>query len=92
MRPIDADELRKKAQWMEMPDNQGINFDVQAVSVLNIDYAPTIEIEPIKHGQWEKAGYGITERVRCSCCKSTDGAWMRPPFCSQCGAKMERTI
>lgn len=47
------------------------------------------EYFPLKHGQWEKVGYGITERVRCSYCKSTDGAWMRPPFCSQCGAKMD---
>ena len=43
MRLIDADALRKKAQWMEMQDYQGINFDVRAVSVSSIDLAPAID-------------------------------------------------
>ena len=49
MRLIDADELRKKAYWMKMFDNQGISYDVKAVSVSNIDFAPTIEaVEIVK--------------------------------------------
>ena len=39
-------------------------------------------------GEWETVGYGITERTRCSHCKSTDGSWGKPPFCNQCGADM----
>ena len=54
MRLIDADELRKKAQWMEMPDRQGINFDVRAVSASSIDLSPTIDAVPV---------------VRCKDCK-----------------------
>lgn len=47
MRLIDADELRKKAYWMKMFDNQGITSDVKAVSVSSIDFAPTIEAAEI---------------------------------------------
>ena len=47
MRLINADALRSKAQWMEMPDRQGINFDVRAVSVSSIDLAPTIDAVPV---------------------------------------------
>ncbi len=54
MRLIDADALKKKAQWMEMPDRQGINFDVCAVSVSSIDLAPAIDAVPV---------------VRCKDCK-----------------------
>ena len=43
MRLIDADKLREKAQWMEMLDNQGIIFDIRAVSVSSIDLAPTLD-------------------------------------------------
>ena len=43
MRLIDADALRKKAHWMEIPDWRGINFDVKAVSVSSIDLAPTVD-------------------------------------------------
>ena len=54
MQLIDADDLRKKAHWMEMFDNQGITFDVKAVSVSSIDLAPTVD---------------AVEVVRCKYCK-----------------------
>ena len=53
-RLIDGDELKKKAHWMEMLDNDGIPFDVQAVSVSSIDLAPTVD---------------AVEVVRCKDCK-----------------------
>ena len=61
MRLIDADALREKAQWMEMPDRQGINFDVRAVSVSSIDLAPTIDAVPV---------------VRCKDCKHWEDGWL----------------
>ena len=90
MRVIDANALREKAQWMEMPDNQGINCDVRAVSVSSIDLAPTIEAEPVRHGQWVYVGRG---RWECSECKHP---WPVPlaktptaNYCPNCGAKMD---
>jgi hypothetical protein len=71
MRLIDVDALREKAQWMEMPDNQGINFDVRAVSVSSIDLAPTIEAEPVRYGVWKPYQTPIETRQSgwiCTCC------------------------
>ena len=85
MRLIDADALREKAQWMEMSDNQGINFDVRAVSVSSIDLAPTIEAEPMRHGYWIEGRDG-------SCMCSECGKVSRYEigyYCSKCGAKMD---
>lgn len=55
--------------------------------------APSVDAEPVKHGQWEK----YTEMrgvLRCSVCKKVyiydewlaDGKWK---FCPNCGAKMD---
>ena len=96
MRLIDADALREKAQWMEMPDNQGINFDVRAVSVSSIDLAPTLDVEPVRHGRWIwSAENGWT----CSNCKFDCWHYSErfdpyaplpdAEYCPKCGAKMD---
>ena len=77
MRLIDADKLRKKAHWMEMFDNQGIAFDVKAVSVSSIDLAPTIEAEPVRHGQNENKKYHEVDEFRCSECGLHLEDWTR---------------
>ena len=84
---VNVDDLMKKAQWMEMPDNQGINFDVRAVTVSSIEDAPIIEVEPIKHGRWERTDDGA---AYCTACKRK----MNPSqygyaYCALCGAKMD---
>lgn len=65
MRLIDADALRKKAQWMEMPDHQGINFDVRAVSVSSIDLTPTIDAVPVIRCKDCRRRYDIDECPMC---------------------------
>ena len=42
-----------------------------------------------RRGRWETAGFGITERVICSNCRSSKGSYLKPPFCNQCGAIMD---
>ena len=49
---------------------------------------PAADVVERKRGEWETVGVGITERTRCSNCKSTKGSWSKPPFCNQCGADM----
>lgn len=56
MRLIDADELKKKARWMKIPDRSGINTDVRAVSVGNIDLTPDVDAVPV---------------VRCKSCRNS---------------------
>ena len=90
-RLISADELKKKAYWMEMLDNNGIPFDVQAVSVSSIDLAPTIEAEPVRHGKWipiidEYGTHSMLTGHKCSLCGRCEEK--EEPYC-HCGAKMD---
>ena len=89
MRLIDTDALRKKAQWVEIPDWRGINFDVEAVSVSSIDLAPTIEAEPVKHGRWiEHIDHEmLTGYDECSVCHF--GTIGQSNYCPNCGARMD---
>ena len=75
MRLIDADELIKS--------RFSIFDDDQVVDVEDILRAPTIEAEPVKHGQWIKVGDSSWECSAChevSCCKGN--------YCPDCGARM----
>ena len=88
MRLIDADELVEKAYWHgEHPTVDHLFAEgVDAVDVSDIDNAPTIEAEPVRHGRWERTSDGA---ARCTACKRK----MNPSqygyaFCGLCGAKM----
>lgn len=79
MRPIDADAL------LQLYENGGtLNLDSYNVPVpvvrQNIIDAPTIDCEPVKHGEW-------VDGLKCSECTLVD--WTRPNHCPNCGAKMD---
>ena len=81
MRLINADEL------MELYDCcDGLSVPI-AVVQQNIKDATTIDVEPVRHGRWERTSDGA---ARCTACKRK----MNPSqygyaFCSLCGAKMD---
>ena len=79
MRLIDADALR------EMCDSP-----YWCVWLSEIDDAPTIEAEPIKHGRWELRNDGSGT---CSECHFTQkNVWdydSHQNYCGVCGAKMD---
>lgn len=52
-------------------------------------FKPKSRFEEVKHGEWVKVGIGIAERIACSQCGSDRGSWQKPPFCCDCGAKMD---
>lgn len=102
MRPIDADEISKKAaelsrvyrrMYRQTKDNVWASRSDAVDHVMEMIYeAPTIEAEPVKRGRWiHHAGMNS----KCSCC----GRYFpvaefeqRPfdvNFCSHCGAKMD---
>lgn len=54
-----------------------------------LERVPAADVVEVRHGEWIKAGTGITERIVCSECNSSKGSYLRPPFCNQCGAKMD---
>lgn len=88
MRLIDADKL--KAEGYALHRLYQKDPDTIVSEVKNIDDVPTVEAEPIRHGQWIPVkGYeGLL--YRCSAC---DSFWshttIRAAYCKECGAKME---
>ena len=87
MRPIDADALLE--YWRDNGVKKYL-YDTRFV-LDSIDNAPTLDLEPVRHGRWEKRTYIIfdTERdgYHCTACRTT---WDTPtPFCPNCGAKMD---
>ena len=74
MRLIDADALIGKHE----PRGDGIYVDVW-----DIEAAPTIEAEPVKHGRWDEK----KRFVECSACG--ERRMITHNFCPNCGAKMD---
>lgn len=61
---------------------------VMAVDDLN--YLPTVEAEPVRHGYWIAQDEGRT-RYMCSECKSKNhGGYEK--YCPNCGAKMDKEV
>ena len=91
-RLIDANALVEKAYWHgEHPTVDRLFAEgVDAVDVSDIDNAPTIEAEPVRHGRWERTSDGA---AYCTACRRK----MNPSqygyaFCGLCGAKMDRRV
>jgi len=90
MRLIDADALLEKCN----KDRTSLKF---AVLTLILHYAPTIDAEPLKHGEWVHEGFDyMTEqecwsRLPCFCseCKQETKAYFHN-YCPNCGAKMDK--
>ena len=98
MRLIDADALKESMgepplNWNNLPEEIQEMFDWNNFTQL-IDDAPTIEAEPVRHGQWILPDV-CYEDIECSVCH----AYMPLPisfdyrptykYCPMCGAKMD---
>lgn len=98
MRPIDADELKTCAiEGLEKAWPYGGISEYTAVSVEDIDDAPTLDVEPVVHAHWVRScnswthdmyKYGSTIYV-CSKCRRYE--LCEEPYCN-CGAKMDEPI
>ena len=105
-RLIDANALIEKAYWHGERPDVGNPFaeGVEAVDVNDIDEAPTIEAEPVRHGEWidRYGGKYANHLWECSECKEK-ALWRfevdalgkeivvqdLSDFCPGCGAKMD---
>lgn len=90
MRLIDADALRE--DWLENGQNEYV-YDTNAF-LESIDEAPTIEAEPVRHGEWEPVLDSVRNLPtpvlsgwRCSECGRRIDIH-KEPYCN-CGAKMD---
>lgn len=82
MRLIDANAMR--TDWIENGENECV-YDTNAV-LDSIDRQPTIEVEPMRHGQWIPTRPYMYS-VKCTICGKT---WeLETPYCPSCGAKMD---
>lgn len=95
MRLIDADALKKDAREVTVFCDYGGESTFMAVDVENIDYAPTIDAEPVRHGRWI---HGFTFMplpegcmwANCSLCNADyRGLKEQANYCFNCGAKMD---
>lgn len=81
MRLIDADALLEKT-W-DADTRAGY---VQVVDVGDIEEAPTIEAEPVKHGKWD--GWKNSHCSECGCFCTLAYIKDYPDYCPNCGADM----
>ena len=93
MRLIDADAIKWKSHWWRYAS--GEEYEWEIIDKATIDNAPTIEAEPVKHGEWEAHKKTVGEMMyikgmKCSECNHTytiRGDWN---YCPNCGAKMDK--
>ena len=87
-----AEYLEKEAfkSWMKE------NITENPMILTAIDYAPSADVEPVRHGHWEEdvryraspLGIGCLIRYKCSVCGMF--ADQETKYCHNCGAKMEK--
>lgn len=83
MRLIDADALD---MYEALKSYYG---DAWRDAQKEIDNAPTVDAEPVRHGQWEYVDYGGFGNWHCSHCREiciTNGDY---DYCPNCGARMD---
>ena len=88
-RLIDANEILKS-------EHQHYDYwsDEYYVTVRDIENAPTVDAEPVKHGHWIN---DFSSPLKCSSCgivsKANEFTLRRDfKFCPYCGAKMDEVI
>lgn len=103
---ISRSALIDKAYWHGERPDVGNPFaeGVEAVDVSDIEEAPTIEAEPVRHGRWEECDWveydGHSECVHypkkarvCTKCRNAFKKEFidnpRVHYCPHCGAKMD---
>lgn len=91
-RLIDADALKAQLQ-REIDiyfdeDGGGIHTAMEARD--EIDYAPTVDAEPVRHGRWiDYTDEGYVECDQCRSATNCDGDIEELNYCWHCGAKMD---
>lgn len=98
MRLIEADAVYKILESCEIKKDtygsllndwdQGYNCGIERAES-EIECAPTVEAEPVRHGKWNETNF---MKVReCSCCHAQWGMYSIEEFdyCPSCGARMD---
>ena len=93
MRLIDAGALKKKAQMRGHVLKKSMVTEYHmCVSTHDIDEAPTVDAEPVKHAHWIYfRGLNGMKQCKCAECLTSYGN-MDTPYCPNCGAKMDAEV
>lgn len=88
MRLIDVDELLKTNIHIvgSIMTSSGKIQNIDAIQVIEIENAPTIDAVPVKHGKWLS---GELDFCNCSVCGNEIPEHAISPYCDECGAKMD---
>lgn len=108
MRLIDADELYSaiKTRYRYCTEYKNSNYDdgfkiALSLCMCDINAEPTVEVEPIRHGHWNKRYYPMhdgsdLEMFWCSNCREefsydaeTGISITDSNYCPNCGARMD---
>lgn len=92
MRPIDADSLKVVPNVRKVTeyDETGCGLDYLAIPVDVIEAAPTLDVEPVVHGQWlYPAGSKAVSSATCSVCRRRIKFGEYRFYCPACGTKMD---
>lgn len=98
MRLIDADELLKASRTGKILYSNDTTTDgyTDILLAIEVERAPTVEAEPVKHGEWRTSKHNSlpTDIFVCSVCNglvivSTFRNRCMYSFCPNCGAKMD---
>ena len=96
MRLIDADQLRFVEACIEPTFVWDKPHWETIILKDRIDNAPTVDAQPVRHGQWigisdgDADGFPVYDEWECSCCGVVFED-EEPPYkyCPNCGAKMD---
>lgn len=97
-RLIDADALKNNAVELDLPFPPfNHRSKEQIVFLYDIDDAPTIDAEPVRHGRWlpeTVSGYdgvNVVYARPCSECGYEERRFVKR-YCPNCGAKMDLEV
>ena len=87
MRLIDADKLLQEKWKVETKDMWHMTVIEDVVSTIDIEKAPTVDAEPVRHGHWVEAKYPLFTCSECGAIYQDTGYGYN--YCPNCGAKMD---
>lgn len=93
MRPIDADEVLKIVEPYGTTHGTSLGRHSGVADAIYYEIAklPTIEAEPVRHGEWKRLTNSKIARY-CSLCGTRHVSGSANNFCPNCGAKMDGGI
>lgn len=90
------DDLISRKALLEQSYETGKWMPVRVVAAKDIENAPAVDAEPVRHGQWivlkEKDEYGNSIGVCSECTQRMyfKGETRFPKYCCTCGARMDK--